>query len=135
MYELLIGVTPFFGKSVRETNQKIKTAEVFWPNQQRCPHTDAFKDLCLQLLQKDPEDRLGHSGGADEILRHEWFRDIDIQALQAQTLEPPSGRPPAFSAEASNKYFNLRQNMADLRLSVVTDEQLAAISQQQGLFA
>ena len=30
------------------------------------------------VLEKDPEDRLGHTGGANEILRHEWFSDIDL---------------------------------------------------------
>ena len=91
-----------------EIRKNIKTGEIQWPNQARCPHTDQFKDLVENLLMKDPEERLGHEGGADEILRHEWFSDIDITQIQARAIETPGFKPPAFSVEASSKYFNLK---------------------------
>ena len=49
---------------------------------------------------KDPEERLGREGGAAEILRHEWFSDVDITAIKAQTLETPGFKPPPFSVDA-----------------------------------
>ena len=63
---------------------------------------------------KEPEERLGHEGGAAEILRHEWFSDIDITAIKERTLETPGFKPPAFSVEALDKYFNLKTGMKNL---------------------
>ena len=60
--------------------------EVQWPNQIRIPHTEAFKDLVDSLLVKNPKDRLGYYGGAEEILAHEWFYDIDTEALLRKEL-------------------------------------------------
>ena len=36
-------------------------------------------DLLAKLLEKKPEDRLGHSGGIDEILEHQWFEGVNLQ--------------------------------------------------------
>ena len=36
-------------------------------------------DLLTKLLEKKPEDRLGHSGGIDEILEHQWFEGVNLQ--------------------------------------------------------
>ena len=84
---------------------------------------------------KDPEDRLGHEGGAAEILRHEWFSDIDIAAIQDQTLETPGFKPPAFSIEALDKYFNLKTGSKNLNESFVNEQQIRLIEAEEHLFA
>ena len=64
------------------------------PNAVRIPHSELFTDLVNRLLQKDPSDRIGTNGGADEILAHQWFLDqtpelfVDIEKVKART-EPP----------------------------------------------
>ena len=68
---------------------------------------------------KDPEERLGREGGAAEILRHEWFSDIDITAIQNRTLETPGFKPPPFSVDALEKYFNLKTGRKFLEESFV----------------
>ena len=42
-----------------------------------------------KLLSKKKEKRLGATGGVDEILRHEFFKDLDIGLLKARKLDPP----------------------------------------------
>ena len=51
----------------------------------QCPHlTD------LQLLQRDPDNRLGSGPqGAAEIKQHPFFGDVDWEALLRREYEPP----------------------------------------------
>ncbi len=39
--------------------------------------SDSAKDLITKLLTKNPKQRLGTLGDAEEILKHEWYKDID----------------------------------------------------------
>ena len=43
----------------------------------------------MQLLSKDKKERLGAKGGADEILSHPWFANIDIAALKKKEIPAP----------------------------------------------
>ena len=42
-----------------------------------------------KLLAKKKDKRLGAIGGVDEILKHEFFKDLNIDLLKARKLEPP----------------------------------------------
>lgn len=42
-----------------------------------------------KLLEKNPEQRLGHIGDAETIKKHPWFADIDWTALTEFKLKPP----------------------------------------------
>jgi len=46
--------------------------------------------FCLhpELMVKDPAKRLGHMG-ADDILRHQWFGHLDLDALAMDQVESP----------------------------------------------
>ena len=44
------------------------------------------KDLIFKLLVKEPENRMGSNGDIDELLRHPWFSDIDIDKLLAKEI-------------------------------------------------
>jgi hypothetical protein len=33
------------------------------------------------LLTKNPEERLGHNGDAEEIKNHPWFADVDFDKI------------------------------------------------------
>jgi serine/threonine protein kinase len=41
----------------------------------------AAKDLMSKLLVKDPERRLGSKKGLYEILKHKFFKDIDVDKI------------------------------------------------------
>jgi len=40
-------------------------------------------------LTKNPEERLGHKGGADEIKQHPWFADVDFEKITKFEIDPP----------------------------------------------
>lgn len=46
------------------------------------------KDICLRLLDKDPNTRLG-ANGCEEIMLHPWFRKVQWEKIISDTHEPP----------------------------------------------
>lgn len=76
------------------------------------PHSDAFADLVIKLLAKDPRDRLG-KGGASEILEHEYFSDCNFDDYMEKrvALEVPAN---FFQNIRSLTYFNQRSGKKEL---------------------
>ena len=68
IYEMLIGVTPFFNKNKNILLTKIKTAKVVFPDRKRykIDYSDQMMDLIVKLLDKDKTKRLGSS-------KDDWF--------------------------------------------------------------
>jgi len=79
IYEMLIGVTPFFNQNKSVLLLKIKTSDVIFPDRTKykIKYTDEIKDLILKLLIKDRKKRLG-AKGMNQILAHPCFASIDI---------------------------------------------------------
>lgn len=99
-----IGVTPFFSRNRKRLLNNIANEDVIYPNKEKynIEYSDLFMDfvnnVCaqhtynltfLQLLKKDKKERLGVKGGADEILSHPWFSNIDIAALKKKEIKAP----------------------------------------------
>ncbi|XP_007542982.1 serine/threonine-protein kinase N2 [Poecilia formosa] len=86
VFEMLVGESPFPGDDEEEVFDSIVNEEV------RYPHflSPQSKSLMQQLLQKNPDRRLG-SGKDDaaEIKRHKFFQEMDWDALLAKQLKPP----------------------------------------------
>lgn len=70
MYEMLIGVTPFFNSNRKVLESKIRNSKVVFPDRQqyRVDYTDELQDVILKLLTKERKERLGSHGGMHEIL-------------------------------------------------------------------
>ena len=79
MYEMLIGVTPFFNKNKNMLLTKIVNSKVVFPDRKKykIDYTDEIQDLIMKLLDKNKDTRLGTAGGAEEILAHPVFKSID----------------------------------------------------------
>lgn len=85
VYEMLVGLPPFYNKNASKMYRAILSSEVGFP-----PGTpEDAKDLITKLLEKDPAKRLG-SGPDDyiDIKRHRWFDDIDWDAVLERRTEP-----------------------------------------------
>ena len=91
LYEMLIGVTPFFDPSRDQLGAKIASNAPRFPDrtQYNLQYSDELVDLIIRLLQKDPKQRLGTNGGYREILSHPWFAEVDLEALLKQELQSP----------------------------------------------
>jgi serine/threonine protein kinase len=91
IYEMLIGVTPFYNKERRLLLMKIRTSKVVFPDKRKykIDYSDDFVDIVMQLLNKEKKDRLGSKDDSREILKHPWFADLDIAAVFEQSMKPP----------------------------------------------
>lgn len=111
IYELLIGVTPFYNKNRQVLMSKIKHSRIVFPDRRtyRISYSDEVVDIISQLLKKAKEERLGASGDAAEILAHPWFNDIDMTALENFELPAPF-LPGGDSrgSEVNTRYFEAR---------------------------
>lgn len=91
IYEMLIGVTPFFNKNRQLLQSKIKHARVVFPDRRqfKIDYSDNLVDIVNLLLKKEKNDRIGSTKGVKEILAHPWFADLNLKEIEAQTMIPP----------------------------------------------
>ena len=85
LYELTIGIPPYYSQNINEMYKKIQQAPLQFPPQS----TPTCKSLISLLLERDPKYRLG-SGYHDveEIKRHSFFKNIDWILLYQKKIEP-----------------------------------------------
>lgn len=85
MYELLTGLPPWYSQDWRVMRKRIIDQPLHLPSYL----SEEAKDLLRGLLNKNPLDRLGSSGGSVEIKRHHFFRNIDWQMITFREVYPP----------------------------------------------
>ena len=85
LYEMLVGIPPFYSTNRSELFYNIKNGKL------RVPTTlsTECKNLLRELLQKDPNKRLGTSGDAIEVKKHEFFYGVDWDLVYSRGLRPP----------------------------------------------
>ena len=85
LYEMLVGIPPFFSNDRREMYTSILKDDIlFHPFISK-----TAKDLIMKLTQKDPVDRLGAEYGFFEIKQHPFFKDVDWQKYYDKEIIPP----------------------------------------------
>jgi serum/glucocorticoid-regulated kinase 2 len=64
IYEMLIGVTPFYNRNRNMLLMKIKNSKVIFPDKTKykIDYSDEIVDLICSLLAKDKTKRLGYAG-------------------------------------------------------------------------
>ncbi|KAK8963256.1 Serine/threonine-protein kinase OXI1 [Platanthera guangdongensis] len=83
-YEMACGRTPFRGRNRNETFRNVLTRQPEFVGK----HRSELTDLIARLLVKEPELRLGFSGGAKEVMAHPFFNGVKWDILA------DVGRPP-----------------------------------------
>jgi serine/threonine protein kinase len=70
IYEMLIGVTPFFNRNREMLLLKIRKAKVVFPDRKKykIDYSDEIADLVHRLLERDKSKRLGNKDDFVEIL-------------------------------------------------------------------
>lgn len=91
LYELIVGITPFFHRNNHRMQYLIKECPVTFPDKARLGFevSTHAKDLIKKLLDKDKTKRLGAVGDVTEILQHPFFEGLDIEKLKKKELIPP----------------------------------------------
>ena len=66
LYEMVVGITPFFNKNRYQLFENIKGKRPKFPDRSRysIEYSDEIVDLISRLLEKDPQKRLGSNGDA-----------------------------------------------------------------------
>eukprot|EP00349_Pseudokeronopsis_sp_Brazil_P005029 CAMPEP_0202963596 /NCGR_PEP_ID=MMETSP1396-20130829/7601_1 /ASSEMBLY_ACC=CAM_ASM_000872 /TAXON_ID= /ORGANISM="Pseudokeronopsis sp., Strain Brazil" /LENGTH=235 /DNA_ID=CAMNT_0049684951 /DNA_START=951 /DNA_END=1658 /DNA_ORIENTATION=- len=91
IYEMLIGIPPFYDKNRNKMFLNIEKAPIRWPDQAKhgISVSSVAQDLIMKLLERDRKKRLGQQGDVDEVLAHAFFARIDIEQLKQMTLPAP----------------------------------------------
>ena len=135
IYEMLIGVTPFFNKNKNMLLSKIKTAKVVFPDRKKykIEYSDEIVDLICKLLEKDKTKRMGAKDDFVEILSHPVFTHIDIQKLEAREI-PPVFKP-AVNDDDLTKYFNVQQDSQAISDTYIPRENRKLVAQNEDVFS
>lgn len=72
IYEIHIGRTPFFGRSLGDIYLEVQNMSIEFPS--TC--SSEFVSIVKALLQMDPKDRIGYNG-YDNLKTHPFFAGID----------------------------------------------------------
>ncbi len=85
LYELAVGIPPYFADTKSELYDQIKAGIVRFPRNV----SENFKDLIKKLMAPKYEKRLGFNGDAEEIKEHPWFAGIDWEDVYNRKLPMP----------------------------------------------
>mmetsp|Transcript_3971 Transcript_3971/g.4783 ORF Transcript_3971/g.4783 Transcript_3971/m.4783 type:complete len:243 (-) Transcript_3971:146-874(-) len=129
IYEMMIGVTPFFNKNRKVLMSKIKHSRIVFPDRRtyRINYSDQCVDLISGLLKKSKEERLGATNDAAEILAHPWFSDLDMTRLQNFELDAPFIPGASSGGEINTRYFDARTGAQDLTETAIPRSNMTAI--------
>ncbi len=89
MYEMVVGIPPYFSSNRSELFENILKAPLKLPRSM----SDQCKDLIKSLLCRNPALRLGAQSGADDIKGHPFFADINWDDAINRKLSPPPLEP------------------------------------------
>jgi serine/threonine protein kinase len=78
IYEMLVGVSPFYNPNMKRMYRAILNDDVRFP----AGMSPTARDFIFQLLKKNPDQRLGHGPeGQKEIQAHPFFATINWHAV------------------------------------------------------
>mmetsp|Transcript_23066 Transcript_23066/g.50346 ORF Transcript_23066/g.50346 Transcript_23066/m.50346 type:complete len:546 (+) Transcript_23066:298-1935(+) len=99
LFEMLVGLPPFYSENVNLMYEFIQKAELRIPSFV----SPEARIIITGLLQRDPIDRLGYGkADFDEISRQEFFHDIDWEKLYRKEVRPEFVPRVKNSADTSN---------------------------------
>ena len=85
LHEITHGYPPFYADDPTQTARKIIKGSFSTPSS----FSQSLSDLITKLLCEQSR-RLGRTqGGADEIMKHQWFSGFDWDALLGKTMKVP----------------------------------------------
>ena len=91
IYEMIVGVPPFYNKNQHKMYKLIIKTELKFPEKSKHGFelSPEATDLLKKLLEKDQQKRLGKVGGVQEILSHPWFASVDQEKMLRKEIKAP----------------------------------------------
>jgi protein-serine/threonine kinase len=84
LYELVIGVPPYYSLNHDEIYNSILNEELSFPS--HVAVSDELKSLLKGLLEKNQKKRLGSMFGIKEVLLHPWVGRLKQSAIENKEL-------------------------------------------------
>ena len=85
VFQLCAGCSPFQESHPTKTFARILNCAIRWPPLPQNYFTATVFDLIMGLFELEPDLRMKE----DEIKSHEWFEDVDFDAIANRALSPP----------------------------------------------
>jgi serum/glucocorticoid-regulated kinase 2 len=83
LYEMLVGLPPFYDQNIQAMYVKISNADLSFP-----PHVHLYaRDIITRFLDRDPKTRLGVNG-VQEVKQHLFFEGVDWDAMAKKQVKP-----------------------------------------------
>jgi len=83
LYELTVGIPPFYSQNVNEMYNKIQHGVLRFP-----PFlSEPCKNLIVALLNRDPAKRLGSKNDVEDVKAHAFFKDISFDKMMKKEIE------------------------------------------------
>eukprot|EP00051_Salpingoeca_urceolata_P010120 m.123360 g.123360 ORF g.123360 m.123360 type:complete len:875 (+) comp16586_c0_seq1:284-2908(+) len=120
IFEMLVGDAPFPGSNEEQVFEAIVHNEPKIPFWMSVPATG----IITSLLKKTPSERLGYVGGAQDVMRHGFFRGLDFDRLLDRELEPPFVPALKFAKDVSNFDKEFTSSTAGLSPPTTDDDDL-----------
>ena len=87
LYSILTGLPPHYSENREIMFNKILNEDIPLSFPENL--SEEVKDLMSKLLTRNPNERIGHSKGIEEIKEHPWCQDIDWKDYSDKKVTPP----------------------------------------------
>jgi protein kinase A len=140
LYEMIVGQTPFFLAGIDQLSllKRIVKAQYTFPDKLAALSSGSgsglddalshWKDLLSCLLKRNLVERLGNlRNGADDILDHDWFSNIDFNEFRNQSISAPwvpDVGDPLDKSHGGNSFR--KAETPEIFMSMLTDEDQTA---------
>ncbi|KAK3094443.1 hypothetical protein FSP39_001792 [Pinctada imbricata] len=90
IYEMIEGKGPFRARKEKVKREEVDRRVKEDTEEYSAKFSEDCRDICTQLLQKDPKLRLGcDSTGAKAVQAHPFFKTVNFKRLRAGMCQPP----------------------------------------------
>jgi len=128
LYELTVGIPPFYSQNVNEMYNKIQHGVLRFP-----PFlSEPCKALIVALLNRDPKKRLGSKADIDDLKAHAFFKDINFEKMMKKEIDPPY--KPKIKANDSTSNFDTTFTSEPVVDSVAQPSGLGTLSENPDAF-
>lgn len=101
VFEMCCGWSPFYAEDTQQMYKNIAFGKVRFP---RDTLSVEGRNFVKGLLNRNPKHRLGATHDAEELKQHQFFADVDWDALGKKLITPPF--KPQLKSETDVSYFD-----------------------------
>lgn len=134
MYEMLVGLPPFFDHNVQRMYHKILHDTLRFPKSENRQVSEDAKSLLRRLLQRKISDRLGSTTGAQELKNSPFFDELDFARVYTKSYKPKFV-PPMMRSNSDVQNFDqefTRERAVDSVVTNLMSETLEAKTRFEG---